>query len=160
MVGVRIKWGHRHHNHCEQLTLLTLFYMWNRYCAYLTVYTCFKLRKASLRELETFQVTWACVSCTWQNTWRLVAYADRDVFFLQRNSVCWWLLGSLQQLDSLSTGFCSLCQGAVMLLLSWAASLCPREQGNGEGQSRSVSFILQTKALWETSSRLQPTVPC
>lgn len=118
-----------------------------------------QLRKESLRGLVTSQITWTCVSCTWQNTWRRVAYADRGLLSLQKNSVCGWLLGSLQQPDSLSTGFCSLCHGTVMLQLSRATSLCPREEGNGEGQSCSVSFILQTKALWETSSRLQPTFP-
>lgn len=107
-----------------------------------------QLREESLRDPVTSQITGTCVSCTWQNTWRLVAYADRDLPVLQKNSACGWLLGSLQQLDSLSTGFCSLCHGAVMLWLSQQPLCVPERKGVGR-DSHALSLLSCKQKLFE-----------
>lgn len=84
--------------------------------------------------------------------------SSRYSFFLQKNSGCWWLLGSLQQLTSISAGF--LCHGLSKAASCQSNLSVPEQKGQAGTISCSASFILKTESPLETSSRLQPTFPC
>lgn len=120
-----------------------------------------QLREESLRDLVTSQITWTCVSCTWQNTWRLVAYADRDLTFLAEE-FCLWVASRVSPAAWQPQHWLLLLVSRGSNAAVVPSNLSVPQSGREWGGTVTLClfFILQTKALWETSSRLQPTFPC